>query len=54
MKKKYAQLGMIQVIVSRKLGSIRKDCKKGIKITLSDEPIPEKALKGKAIDSTMG
>ncbi|KAI1629872.1 hypothetical protein EDD37DRAFT_71211 [Exophiala viscosa] len=53
-KEKYGQLGTIRVIVSRKSGSriIGKDKEK--KITLFDNPVPEKALKGRAIDSTMG
>ncbi|KAK4939607.1 hypothetical protein LTR10_020107 [Elasticomyces elasticus] len=54
LKAKYAQLGTIQVIVSRKKGSRSVSPATGKSITLSDEPVPEKALKGRAIDSAMG
>jgi len=52
-KEKYARLGTIEGIVTRKAGSPKLISKRK-DITLSDEPVPEKALKGNAIDSATG
>ncbi|KIV79492.1 hypothetical protein PV11_07052 [Exophiala sideris] len=53
-KKKYAQLGRIEVSVLRKKGAKSLSHKAKKDVLPSDEPIPEEALKGRAIDSTMG